>query len=207
MLKKGGNEITLTTLSGSWLVFDQIRMEGPGDAHLSIPKHALIRDVTTANYEIEDSGKRAQPLLIDVQHISGNPGVTVFIDHDEIFEKTLDTGRHVLEVPMPSVTSAKNTYYEIKIDGDLIQSGYLTRSPQKLITQADYVDTKMGTAHSRWMIAPGPWMPFSMVKLSPDNQNSGWQAGYDPIFENIGVSVTFTNGLWQAVPGCLSMAL
>jgi predicted alpha-1,2-mannosidase len=25
-----------------------------------------------------------------------------------------------------------------------------------------------------------------MVKLSPDNQNTGWQAGYDPSFENIG---------------------
>ncbi|HYH57084.1 MAG TPA: glycoside hydrolase domain-containing protein, partial [Anseongella sp.] len=44
----------------------------------------------------------------------------------------------------------------------------------------------IGTAHSRWMIAPGPWMPFSMVKLSPDNQNGGWQAGYDPTFESIG---------------------
>src|SRR5210317_1296574 len=44
----------------------------------------------------------------------------------------------------------------------------------------------MGAAHSRWMIAPGPWMPFSMVKLSPDNQDKGWQAGYDPIFESIG---------------------
>lgn len=36
------------------------------------------------------------------------------------------------------------------------------------------------------MIAPGPWMPFSMVKLSPDNQDSGWQSGYDPSFESIG---------------------
>jgi putative alpha-1,2-mannosidase len=44
----------------------------------------------------------------------------------------------------------------------------------------------MGSAHSRWMIAPGPWMPFSMVKLSPNNQNAGWQAGYDPHLENIG---------------------
>ena len=29
-------------------------------------------------------------------------------------------------------------------------------------------------------------MPFSMVKLSPDNQNNGWQAGYEPTFESIG---------------------
>lgn len=29
-------------------------------------------------------------------------------------------------------------------------------------------------------------MPMSMVKLSPDNQNAGWQAGYQPTFETIG---------------------
>jgi len=65
-------------------------------------------------------------------------------------------------------------------------SGKIIRKPGDEITFADYVDTKIGSAHSRWMIAPGPWMPFSMVKLSPDNQNEGWQAGYDPIFELIG---------------------
>ena len=58
--------------------------------------------------------------------------------------------------------------------------------PKKDVTPADYVDTSIGTGHSRWMIAPGPWMPFSMVKLSPDNQNSGWQAGYQPSIESIG---------------------
>jgi putative alpha-1,2-mannosidase len=48
-----------------------------------------------------------------------------------------------------------------------------------LATPADCVDVFGGTAHSRWMIAPGPWMPFSMVKISPDNQPQGWCSGYD----------------------------
>jgi putative alpha-1,2-mannosidase len=46
-------------------------------------------------------------------------------------------------------------------------------------TPADYVNVFMGTAHSRWMIAPGPWMPFGMVKIAPDNQPQSWCAGYD----------------------------
>ena len=77
--------------------------------------------------------------------------------------------------------------YEIIADGKLIEEGSILRSPQHIITPADYVDTHMGTAHSRWMIAPGPWMPFSMVKLSPDNEKAGWQGGYDPSIESIGV--------------------
>ena len=35
LMKSGGNEITLTTLEGSWLKFDQIKLEGPGDVLLT----------------------------------------------------------------------------------------------------------------------------------------------------------------------------
>ncbi len=57
---------------------------------------------------------------------------------------------------------------------------------QKFRSVTDYVDTSIGVGHSRWMIAPGPWMPFSMVKLSPDNQNPGWQGGYQHTIETLG---------------------
>src|SRR6056297_2823802 len=87
---------------------------------------------------------------------------------------------------MPAVESPRQSGYEIRINGSLMEKGGIDRAPQKPVTPAAYADTKMGTAHSRWMIAPGPWMPFSMVKLSPDNQNGGWQAGYDPIMETVG---------------------
>ena len=44
----------------------------------------------------------------------------------------------------------------------------------------DYVDPFLGTSSSRWMLFPGPTMPFGMVKLSPDNTDE-WimDAGYE----------------------------
>jgi len=185
-LKAGGNEITLTTIQGSWLMFDQIRLEGPGNASLIDPRDVFLRNVQVANYEIETPKGKAQPLLVDIEHLSGQPRLSVLVDNDEIFSEIIETGRSIFESPMPKVETSEESKYEIRIDGNKVQSGKIERSPQKVITPADYADTKMGTAHSRWMIAPGPWMPFSMVKLSPDNQNGGWQAGYDPIFETIG---------------------
>lgn len=35
------------------------------------------------------------------------------------------------------------------------------------------------------MIGPGPWMPFGMVKLMPDNEDAHWKAGYEYNVENI----------------------
>ena len=33
----------------------------------------------------------------------------------------------------------------------------------------DYVNPMIGTSGARWMLYPGPCLPFGMVKLSPDN--------------------------------------
>jgi predicted alpha-1,2-mannosidase len=49
----------------------------------------------------------------------------------------------------------------------------------------DCVDPMIGTSSSRWMLYPGPSMPFGLVKLSPDNQQHCWKAGYEYNIENI----------------------
>jgi predicted alpha-1,2-mannosidase len=56
----------------------------------------------------------------------------------------------------------------------------------------DWVDPMIGTGTSRWLLFPGPTMPFGMVKLSPDNQGQGpapakrhWKAGYEYTIDNI----------------------
>lgn len=185
LLTEGGNEINLSIIDGSWLKFDQVKLEGPQQVIVTENKQAFVRKVKPADYEIKTDSLALQPLLVDLEHLSGQPKLKVVIDGAAMFSETLETGRYIFEVPMPSVDAAKESNYEIFVDDKKIQSGTVLCSPQELKTPAGYVDTKIGTAHSRWMIAPGPWMPFSMVKLSPDNQDWGWQAGYDPTFESV----------------------
>ena len=186
LIKKGGNEITLSIWDGAWIMFDNIEFIAPESTQLISPENLFLRSINVANYEIEEAGKRYQPLLIDLEHLDNNPELTVLLDNKQIFTAKPDTGRFIYEVPMPAVTQQTNSKYKILVNGKTYNEGNVTRTAEKLQTAANYVDTKMGTAHSRWMIAPGPWMPFSMVKLSPDNQNQGWQAGYQPTIESVG---------------------
>jgi len=186
IIRTGGNQITISVLEGSWVLFDHIRLEGPHDVELTKPSKVFLREVESANYEIRKGGSLYQPLLIDAEHLDGNPTLTVELDGALILSEKIDTARYILEAPMPAVRQSKSSSYRIMADNILLKQGTVVRTPQKEQTLADYVDTRIGTAHSRWMIAPGPWMPFSMVKLSPDNQNKGWQSGYQPTFESIG---------------------
>lgn len=185
LIKTGGNEISLTVLDGSWIKFDGLKLEGPSGVNANKVQHVFIRNIQPAEYELKDNGSNIQPLLIDVEHISGNSALKVLLDGIEIFTENVESGRYVFEAPMPSTDTEKLSEFEVFVNENLIRKGKVLRAPKIISTPANYVDTKMGTAHSRWMIAPGPWMPFGMVKLSPDNQWYGWQSGYDPTFESI----------------------
>lgn len=185
-IKPGGNKVTITVLQGSWIMFDQVCLEGSAGTVLKPTGQFFIRNVKAADYELDANGKRVQPLLVNTQYLKGSPKISVQLDNKTIFNEVVEQGNYVFEVPMPAVSSTTKSQYKILENGKVVEEGIVIRSKQKLQTLADYVDTRLGTAHSRWMIAPGPWMPFSMVKMSPDNQNPGWQAGYDPIYESVG---------------------
>lgn len=187
-LREGGNEAQIAVLEGGWIAFDQVRLETAGKTMLADHTFPVfVRSVKPACYEIAaNDGKHMQPLLVDVEHLAPFEHLRVCLDGKDIYTTHIDTARYVLEVPMEAVRHEKKSTYKIFADNSLVSTGVIVRSPQPLQTRADYVDTRMGTAHSRWMIAPGPWMPFGMVKVSPDNQNTCWQAGYQPTFESIG---------------------
>ncbi|MCB0632359.1 MAG: GH92 family glycosyl hydrolase [Saprospiraceae bacterium] len=186
LIRTGGNEVKITTLEGSWLVFDQVRLEGPKRTILTDPEHFFVRKVHAAGYTIDKDEEAFQPLLVDIQHLDGVSELGIQLDGKLIFSKKIEQGRYVVEAPMPVVKATQISKYVILQDGHPVEKGVIHRTPQREARLSDYVDTKIGTGHSRWMIAPGPWMPFGMVKISPDNQDQGWQAGYQPTFESVG---------------------
>jgi len=68
-------------------------------------------------------------------------------------------------------------YTGILIFINLFISSVCLYSQQK--QPVDYVNVFTGTSNSRWMINPGSYMPFGMVKLGPDNQGNVWNGGYE----------------------------
>lgn len=162
LIQKGGNTISFTSIEGSWIIFDAVRLTSSKPISSQPINNVFVRSVSVADYETTQPD--TQPLLVDVEHLKGHPELTVKLGNKTILSQKLETGRYVFEAPMPAVKTAIRSQYEIFVDGKLYDSGVITRSQQPKITPADYVDTHMGTAHSRWMISPGPWMPFSMVK-------------------------------------------
>lgn len=185
VLREGGNRLGIAVVEGSWILFDRIRLEGP-ELKLRPIESLFVRDVRPGDYEIVTEEGSFQPLLVHVEQLEGSPELRVELDDELIFAETVERGSYEFEVRMPAVSEPVTSVYTLRVDGEEIETGTVARAPQPARPLPGYVDTRMGSAHARWMYAPGPWMPFGMVKLSPINQNAGWMAGYDPIFESIG---------------------
>ena len=205
-IREGANEVTITSIEGSWAIFDDVRLEGPEGAALRLGhKGAYIRGVKAGDYLIPGTGK--QPLLVDVEHLEGTPVVRVEIDGKTALEAKVESGAYSFEAPMDAADFSLNRLergepprdphalrgraeYRVFVDGECVREGTAVRMLARDAGMAGYVDTRMGTAHSRWMLAPGPWTPFGMVKLSPDNEGEQgvglWQGGYDPAIESVG---------------------
>jgi predicted alpha-1,2-mannosidase len=185
LLRLGYNEISLRPTKGSWMIFDDLRLETHIAAKLAPVTTTVIRSVTTAPYAVSTSRQTPATLRIELYR-AGVPGkLKVAIDNARAQEFDTAPGLQVLEVPAPASPRGCYTRIDLSAEGCLLCQEQLRLAASPPATPADYVDIFRGTAHSRWMIAPGPWLPFSMVKISPDNQTAGWCAGYEYSIESI----------------------
>jgi len=185
LINCGNNEVSLTSVEGSWVIFDSVSMSAPDGASIRTDHcGAYVRDVRPADFLLED-GSRV--LIVSAEHLDGKPELSLRLDGNDVWSRKLEKGSYCLEIPVPASIKKKKSRFELLVDGNVVRKGRIQWIQSgRTVRPVDYVNTGMGTSHSRWMLAPGPWMPFSMVKLSPDNEPERWQGGYDNMYESVG---------------------
>ena len=115
VIKKGGNCITIEVLEGSWIMFDNVQMEG-SSLKIENSGKAFVRNVKAADYELLPGEKKVQPLLVNIEHLQGLPAISVELDGQTIFKEQMEKGNYEFEAPMPAVETAKQSKYKILAD-------------------------------------------------------------------------------------------
>ena len=73
LLKVGYNEIALRSTSGSWLLFDALRLEAPAEVKLAPVANTVVRSVSTTAYAVSASRKTPATVRLEVFR-AGGPG-------------------------------------------------------------------------------------------------------------------------------------
>ncbi|MBN2269596.1 MAG: GH92 family glycosyl hydrolase [Sedimentisphaerales bacterium] len=184
-LRAGINEITITTLDGSWILYDWLAFQVPRIVKLGYPQGTLIRECRIDPWLAKTEGGLCQLLWVDLMHIGQPIDLTLQATGIEPMKLRLPPGSQTIELPLLPVKTRTTVTVKIKNRGRTIAVRQVEQGPAELREAADWVDPMLGTSQSRWMLYPGPSMPFGMAKLSPDNQRQQWKAGYEYLINNI----------------------
>lgn len=190
-LKKGMNRLRIGTIEGTWAIFDYIRLSSPDAVKLVSPTgNTLVREVRPAPFEQTVSGRKIQPLLVDMVQFDTPRRLTFEMAGEKPYTQLVEAGEMILEIPMRAVEEQSGLQQPSAIvirDGNqIIFRGEVTKTKQPMQRYTDYVDLLMGTGNSRWMFKPGTALPLSMVQIAPDNQSEKqWKSGYEYTVDNI----------------------
>ena len=186
-LREGLNKISITNTGLSWIVYDWLGLEVAGSATLTEARGGAIKSVNVDPWLTPKDGKLVHRVYVNIMAVGEEMErvLSVKADGTEYADLEFEHGEATAELALPPVEEPAELTVKLSKDGETLDSRTVTREPVEERELVDYVDPMLGTSDSRWMLYPGPSMPFGMVKLSPDNQRAQWKAGYDYAIENI----------------------
>lgn len=133
LLRVGENEITITTLSGSWILYDSIGLETPPGAELSsvAPRTSLI-GVDVPPVWINDEGRSMQPLTVRLRHIGHETDARICLGTNNPSIIHLSHGLKSIELKTRAAEQSVSLPLSATIDGHQILSTNLVLHPPRI---------------------------------------------------------------------------
>ncbi|MBE0535636.1 MAG: hypothetical protein IH624_08195, partial [Phycisphaerae bacterium] len=118
VLRAGNNTLTITSLEGSWVLFDYLRLTVPdGIEAAAIEKMTTVQDVFTRPYLVRREGKLYQPVLASVVHVGDSVEAMVAVEGGLSQTHRLVSGTQVIEGLAPAVEKAGEVSAAVKVGG------------------------------------------------------------------------------------------
>ena len=129
-LKSGDNEITLTTLSGSWLLYDSVRFEGPAATESTpVARRTLFLGVRVPPVWLKESKGAAQPVTLTLRHIGAETEGVLRVGELEPKPVHLQNGEQSLDLKLPASEQPRSVSLSLTVEGRVLASTNLNLRP------------------------------------------------------------------------------
>ena len=130
LLKDGDNEIAITSVAGSWMLYDSVALETPAGIQSAPVASAIsIQSVEPQPALLEKNGKMFQPLDLSLLSVNESHEVSVNLDGTELDHVRLNDGLQSIEVQAPEATGEKESTLTLTDNGKILASQSVTRKP------------------------------------------------------------------------------
>lgn len=103
LLRAGNNDILITTTSGSWMLYDAVRLETPdGVESAPVTPESRLANLTVPAVWLKDNGKSVQPIHLKLRHIGPPVDVSIRLTNAELKKARLTPGLQTIIVNAPA---------------------------------------------------------------------------------------------------------
>jgi alpha-mannosidase len=132
LLKAGANDIAITTLSGSWMLYDWVGFDAPEGlqlAQLGSDYQTRTVDVDSPAALVDRDGKLYQPVRLKVRHAAEPVDATVTVTGALPVTVMLKRGTQQIEVLVPAVDRKTEVTERAEVGGKLFSDRTVTLTP------------------------------------------------------------------------------
>lgn len=120
-LKAGTNEITITSQTGSWVLYDYVALKTPdGVEKDKVESTNKLLNVYSQPFLVEREGKLYQPILASVFYVGEPVEVSVSVNGNALFKQMLQSGYTVVEGLAAAVRTPTSIETDVKVAGKTI---------------------------------------------------------------------------------------
>lgn len=166
-LKVGSNHITIKTLQGSWVLYDQVALNIPSGFETGpIETQTRLIGVNSQPYLLEqEDGRMYQPVLATILHIGEPAEAVIEINGVESSKQSLKPGFKVIEGYAPAVREPTSIQINVKVSGKSIDKQTLTIKPVRkwevYLLHHSHVD--IGYTHVQTEVEQKHWQYYKQV--------------------------------------------
>ena len=201
-LKAGNNHITITSRTGSWVLYDYVALTVPAGVETgSVEPTTTLLDIQTQPFLVRrDDGKLYQPVQASVLHVGDPVEAAIAVNGSEFEKQSLDPGFKVIEGLAPAVDAPTPVDVEIQVAGQSIDKRTLTIKPVRKwevwLLHHSHVD--IGYTHVQTEVEQKHWEYYKQV-IDLARQSADYPKGA-PFKWNVEVLWAVDSYLRQASP-------
>jgi hypothetical protein len=178
VLKAGANEVSLTTQSGSWLLYDSLGLLAPAGLELAPVEGTVVGVLESPAVLIDRDGQLLQTVKVPVRHFGAAGEACVRIDGAAPQQVTLQPGATVLEVQVPAVQAAQTVTAVVEINGQVAASQTVELKPVRrwVVYLLPHSHVDIGYTHVQTEVEQAQWKYLEMA-MEAARKSASYPAG------------------------------
>ena len=135
VLKSGDNAVEITTLSGSWLLYDWVGLETPPGAELTrVQARTVVEQMQPLRALKEKDGKSLQPILATLRHFGVEAEGVIRVEGTRAVPIHITNGLQTIEVLAPAASEVTQRTVTVEVGGRLLATRSVTLKPARKLT-------------------------------------------------------------------------